>query len=162
MNKLKGIVLCALLLISAIATAQDVKVKEVMIKKGSGKIPGFVATYRHSRAATKDAIRGATATMGLKHTHHKKGWYFYKGAVWQSISPNKGDYYYKVRGKKKKAKVYFIASKGYDNYVTSATDGSLANNINAFLQDLNARIAAMEKIQELQQGLQEIPKPANK
>ena len=141
--------------------AQEVRLKEDMIKKGREKVPGFVAIYKHPRTITRETLKGIVTTMDIKHIHHKKGFSVSKGAVWQSISPNKGDYYYKVGGKKKKAKVYFIASKGYDNYITSATDAATAANINAFLADLTTKIAAAEKIQELQVELQTIKKPAN-
>ena len=96
MNKL---VLLILLQLPLALYAQN-KVQETMVKKGSEKVPGYVATYKHSRTLTKETMAEMVKGMNLKRSNHKKGFNAYKGAVWQSISANKGDYYYKVGGKR--------------------------------------------------------------
>jgi len=72
-------------------------------------------------------------------------------ADWPTLSPNKVDVYYKVQKKKHISKIYFIASKGYDNYITSATDPTLAVGINNFLGGIDAAVARNEAIKQKEQ-----------
>ena len=153
----------AILLLLPLAThAQQAKVNEEMIKKGSEKVPGYIATYRHSRSVTKEAMKEMVKEMGIKKNHTKKGFHILKGAVWQGISTTKGDYYYKIGGKKKKAKLYFAASKGYDNYVTTANDPGTAANIKAFLQGLDNKLEIAEQIKDKEQELKKLDKRTQK
>ncbi len=162
MKKILPLILLAFCLAPLTNYAQKVKVTEEAIKKGKEHVPGFVAVYKHSQATTRETMKGLVKEMGIRHVHHKKGFYVLKGEVWQGISAAKGDYYYKIGGKKRKAKIYFAASKGYDNYVTSANDATTAANITAFLQNLESALDKTELIAEKETELKELEKASAK
>jgi hypothetical protein len=52
-------------------------------------------------------------------------------------TPNNIDLYYAIKGKKKRAKVYLVASKGYDNYIADVSDATSAGSISSFFQQLD-------------------------
>jgi hypothetical protein len=134
------------LLLPVISHAQDISIKEGPVKMGKTKLSGFTASYSHTKDVAVNAMEGKITAAGIRRSSHKKGFSIYRGVAWQAINNNKGDYYYKVKGKKSHTKLYFVASKGYDNYITSTSDAEIAGNIKKFLQDLDAQMTLNEKI----------------
>jgi DNA-binding transcriptional regulator GbsR (MarR family) len=61
-----------------------------------------------------------------------------------------------VRGKKGKTTFYFCASKGYDNYVTTANEPELARNIVTLLQTLDTDMATAASIKAKELELKSI------
>ena len=113
-------------------------VSEGTIKVGKDEKKGFIAACKNSRAEIKIALEGKLKEANLDKHSKKKGFYTYKGVVWSVASANKIDLCYAIKGKKRRAKIYLVASKGYDNYITSGSDATAAGNISIFLQQIDA------------------------
>lgn len=131
--------------------AQQVQVTEGTAKMGKKKLWSFMATYNFNKNQTLEVLEGDVKTANLKHASKKKGFKIYKGATWTTITPNKSDYYYKVKEKHGKTTLYFVVSKGYENYVTTTNDATMAASITSYLQNLDGRITTNEQI-KLKQG----------
>ncbi len=112
---------------------------------------GFVATSKFERASVEEVIAGKLKDAGIKKHKKKKKFYVYKGISLPEISPSKIDLYYKVSKKKHKSKIYLVASKGYDNYITSATDATGATNITNFLSKIDEEANRNEEIKKKEQ-----------
>jgi hypothetical protein len=148
MRKLSAILLPALLCLQA---AYGQKINEDNIKIGKAEAKGYVATSKYSKAQVDEALAGELERVGLKKHGKMKKFYTFMAADWPTLSPNKVDVYYKVQKKKHHAKIYFIASKGYDNYITSASEPTLAAGINNFLGGIDAAVARNEAIKQKEQ-----------
>ncbi|GAA4463101.1 hypothetical protein GCM10023093_10810 [Nemorincola caseinilytica] len=126
----------------------EVEVKEGNVKMGKKKMWAFSATYRHDKSVTAAVLDKNMEDAKLKRSSRKKGVQAYKAAQWPAVSDTRGDYYYRVRSKKGKTTVYMVASKGYDNYVTTTNDAATAAKVTQYLQRLDGQIAAQEAIQQ--------------
>ena len=137
-----------------IANAQ--KVSEDVIKVGKESRNGFIARSKYGRTQMNEIIATKFTEAGFKKHGKKSKFHTYKGVIWSVTGPSKVDLYYKVTGKKHKARVYFIASKGYDNYITSSTDAATASSITNYLSQLDAAIALSEELKQKEKDLKEL------
>ena len=133
-----------ILLFPILTTAQEAK--EKAIKMGKKEMPGFVATGKYEKALVQQAIMGRLNEAGIRKHKKKKNFYVFKEITWPDISANKIDLYYKVSKKKHKSKIYFVVSKGYDNYVTSVSDATVAAAIVNFLAQVDSMVERSEEI----------------
>ncbi len=142
-----------------IATAQQqITVNEGEVKMGKTKMWTFSAAYPYDKGHTKNVIVDNFDAAGVKRTGHKKGVQKYMAAKWNTISSSKGDYYYRIRSKKGRTIVYFAASKGYDNFITSANDSTAAAKMKKYLIDLDTQIANAIKLEEKEKEMAAIAK----
>ncbi len=132
------------------------QVNEQMIKIGKGEVTGFMAPSAYDHTTVEDAIAAKLKEAGIKTHGKKKKLYTYKDVSLPAISSNKVDLYYKVQKKKHTSKIYFIVSKGYDNYISTATDPSIAANITNFLSKIDGTIANNQAIQQKEEDLKKI------
>jgi hypothetical protein len=138
-------------------SAQNIEIKEGSAKMAKTKLWCFSTTYKYDKSLAVETIEGKLASANLKRSARKKGFSIYRGVSWSTIIPNnKADYYYKVRGKKGKTTFYFCASKGYDNYVTTANEPELARNIVTLLQTLDTDMATAASIRAKELELKSI------
>lgn len=131
--------LAGMLLFAAAGRAQQVNEETIKISKQ--EVSGFVATSEYNTDEIEQAIKGKLDAAGVKKHSKKKKFYTYKGITVPEISANKIDLYYKVQKKKHKSRIYFVVSKGYDNYVTTANDATTAAGITTFLTQVDATVA---------------------
>ncbi len=141
-------VLSIVLLLPVACMAQIVEVKEGTKKMGKTKLWCFSANYPRPKNTAVRAVEGFANFAGVKPTGRKKGFRIYRGVVWRAFGETKGDYYYKVRSKRGRSTVYFCASKGYDNYVTTKSDPETARRINFFLQKLDGQMATVAVVEQ--------------
>lgn len=138
------------------AHAQDVDVKEGNMKMGKKKMWTFSASYPYDKVTTAAVMQQNMEKAGLKHYKKKKGVTKYMGVSWPAVSNSKGDYYYKIKSKKGRTMVYMAASKGYDNYVTTANDAIMAGKVTTYLQSLDGQIANAIAIQQKEAEMRQI------
>jgi len=143
-----------LLLLPASLRAQQVT--EGSIKVGKEHKNGFIAVSKYSRAELSDLLATKLTGAGLKQHNRKHKFHNYKGIVWNVTGPTKVDLSYRVTGKKHKAKIYLIASKGYDNYITGLSDANTATSIYSFLTELDGQIANSQMVAEKQAEINKI------
>ncbi len=128
--------------------AQTVEEQNVEIKKE--KVNAFVATYSNIK---EDVVNGAFEQYFDKNiggsSSKSSGFRLYKGATWKEISPDKADVYYKVDGGKKETKVYVLYSKGYNNFVSTNSDGNTAQNVKTFLKNFGEQIIKFQKEKDI-------------
>ena len=122
------------------------EIKEDVIKKGKTECNGFIATSKYETSLVEEAMTQQLGNAGITKGKTKSKFHTYKDVTLAEISPNKIDIYYKVHKKKHKSVIYFIVSKGYDNYVTSGNDAAMAANINTFLGKIDATVAHNEEV----------------
>ncbi len=114
--------------------------KEEKVKVGKTEMTGFVATSKYDKTLVDEALTQKLTEAGLTKHGKKKKFYTFMGASWPAVSATKMDIYYKVSKKKHKAKIYVVASKGYDNYITAASDATTATNITNFIGSIDALV----------------------
>jgi vacuolar-type H+-ATPase subunit I/STV1 len=96
------------------------------------KLPATIIDIPQSASVTEAAILQKLSQLGYK-PKESKGVYSIKGARIPEISAEMIDIYFKVDRKSRKDKdesvVYFVVSKGYENFVKSTDDAALNQNI---------------------------------
>ncbi|RQO30421.1 hypothetical protein DBR32_12710 [Taibaiella sp. KBW10] len=99
--------------------------------------------------APKDVVAGSMEDYFKKTFSSKssssKGYKLYKGVLWNEVSTDKLDVYYKVEGKKNNSQVFLLVSKGYDNFTTTQNDPQTAQGAINFLSGLNVKVSEYSK-----------------
>jgi uncharacterized membrane-anchored protein len=123
--------LLLLICVSTIASAQAYGELEWQKKK----IPAMITEIPYSPSITEDAIRQKFSQMGYS-AKESKGVYTYKAIRISEISDETFDVLLKVERKSRKDKdesnVYFILSRGYENYVKGTDDAVLIAKIRQY------------------------------
>ena len=154
MKKVSLILLCAILFLPFLTFGQEAK--EGTVEMNKKDVPCFIAISKYQKSDVEDAITGQLKDAGMKKYKKKKNFYIYKKVSWPDICPNMIDLYYKVAKKKHKSKIYFIVSKGYDNYVTSANDATTSANITHFLGRINDVVAHNLEVQKKEEEVKQM------
>ncbi len=142
-NLIRVVLLCSLLSPFA-GRAQQVT--EGAVKIGKVEKAGYIAVSKYSADEVEDVIAKKLTTAGVTNPKKKSKFYTYKDISWPAISPNKIDLCYKVQKKKHRSTIYFVVSKGYDNYVTTASDGITSSNINGFLTSIDGLVLHNQEV----------------
>lgn len=129
------------------ASAQGAQ--EALIRYAKADRPGTVAEYPYPKDVVNDAMHLHFERLGLGGGKEEKGFVTYMGINWTEISPDKLEVYYKVDGRGNKSTVMLLVSKGYDNYVTTASDAAMEARIKAFLDGLLPDIQAIQLRQSI-------------
>ena len=124
--------LLASLVVSMCASAQTFGDLEIQKKK----IPAIITEIPYTASVTEDAIRQKFSQMGYS-AKESKGVYTYKAVRIPEIQEEIFDVLLKVERKSRKEKdesnVYFIVSRGYENYVKSTDDAVLIAKIKQYV-----------------------------
>lgn len=121
---------------------QAQKVVETGISYNKQNINGFVGSYN---IPSKDlsTIADAYFAKNIKGKKKKnKGFSVFQGVNWPAVPLEIGDVYYSVSGKKNESSLSVMVSKGYDNFITSASDAEIAAAVQRFFTDFNKDIEA--------------------
>ena len=138
---------------SNIAFAQNAH--ETRVKFNKEDQNAIVADYDLPKGVLEDALKERLEKAGLGKKGSDKGFMAYKATVWTEIGPDKVDIYAKVEGKGDKSTITVLVSKGYTNFITSASDADkvqrIQNFLNNFAKDAKAyqlrlAIAAQEEV----------------
>lgn len=151
---MKKYLIIAIAFLPLASSAQDIK--EEKVKKGKDEANAFIVSYRYPKSVAKATMESVVKDNRMKRSNKKGGYYTYKGAMWSEVSSTKMDYSYKVSGNKRKSTIYIIASKGYDNYVTTANDPQSAANIKNFLKSLENKMDITKLIKEKKQEIKQL------
>lgn len=123
--------LLACLLVTMYAGAQAYGELEWQKKK----IPAMILEVPYAASVTEDAIRQKFSQMGYS-AKESKGVYTYKAVRIPEISDETFDVLLKVERKSRKEKdesnVYFIISRGYENYVKGTDDPVFISKIKQY------------------------------
>ncbi len=142
MHKTLLLILVILAFMPSVSGAQGAH--EGLIRFSKADRPGTVADYPYSKEVVAEALRSHFEHVGLGGSKSEKGFATYIGTNWTEISPDKVEVYYKVDGKGNQSTVMMIVSKGYDNYVSSASDPAMEAKVKAFLDGLKPDIDAVQ------------------
>jgi hypothetical protein len=144
---MKAIFTAGCLLLASLATpslyAQNIQ--EANIRFAKVDRPGLIADFPFTKEVVEPALRSRLEKAGFNKPKSERGFSFYRGANWAEISPALVDVYTRVDGKGDKSSIVLLVSKGYDNYVSAASDPVMSANLKAFLQTLLPDIQA-EKV----------------
>lgn len=135
-NTLKSIALVLAIAATGTATAQNAHESSVKINKTNEN--AVVADFNKPADVVEAALKDRLEKEGLGKMKNSKGFMTYAGTLWNSVSSDKLDVYFKVEGKKDKSTVSVLVSKGYNNFVTSGSDAKIIGNVKAFLNDFAA------------------------
>ncbi len=141
----------ALLLLPVFTNAQEVE--EGIINIGKDEKAGFIATSRNDRDLVFNALASKLNDQGLTNYTIKKKFYTSKEVIIPEISPNKIDLFFKVAKVKNRTKIYFVVSKGYDNYVTSASEPAMAIGIVNFLKQIDGIVVHTEEVRKKEEEM---------
>jgi hypothetical protein len=132
---LLAIIVTALTVFSPFSTtlAQNARPTEVSFMKG--KQLGLVADYDFHPGTVEAALKERLEKAGLSNRSSTKGFISYKGITWPEIGPDKMDVYTRVDGKGEKSTVTLLVSKGYNNFISEATDEQTVMRLKMFLND---------------------------
>lgn len=129
-------------------TTQAQNAKETTVKFNKQERPAFSAEYPLSKKMIEETIKSKMVNAGSKGKRYK-GFRKYEGVVLPELSPTKVDVYSKIKGNKSKAGVVMLVSTGYDNYVSPASNSSIAANTITMLNQLKDDAVALKAAQDL-------------
>jgi len=115
-------------------------VREVKVNYLKQEVNGYEADYNISKSDLSKIMENYFDKNIKGKRLKNKDFYQYKGVNWNKISLEKADVYYKVDGSKKTSKLIILVSKGYDNYVHSANDAEISNQIKSFFSEIQPEI----------------------
>ena len=154
MNKLfRTLTIAALAVTAHTSFAQNAHEGRVKFMKGDQN--AIIADYDLPKEVVEDALKERLEKAGLGKKSSEKGFMVYKGTMWTEVSADKLDVYAKVEGKGDKATIVMLVSKGYDNFISGASDAEKVQKVqtflNSFLKDAKAyqlrlAIAAQEEV----------------
>ena len=143
---MKSIYFCGMLAIalsiSPMLYAQGVKEGNYRFDKVDR--PGLGVEFPYSKGLVANALKERLDKAGFPKQKTDHGFTYYKGVTWPEITPGQIDVYTKVDGKDNQSTVLLLVSKGYDNYVSSATDPAVSAKLKAFLESLLPDIKASQ------------------
>jgi hypothetical protein len=117
---------------------------ETNVKFMNSTASAVVASYNVPESVMRQALEQKLSKENIGKVKESKGYYTFSGITWNRISADKMDYYFTVDGKKNNATITVIASKGYNNFISSSTDLQSIQNIKAFLSDFAQAINAYQ------------------
>ena len=153
------LLLAAAILSAGSAIAQNAREGQVKFMKGQQN--AIIADYDLPKSVVEDALRERLDKSGLGKAHSKKGFSFYEGVNWNDISADKMDVYFDVNGKGDKSTVTMLVSKGYDNFITTASDAEKVQKVEAFLNSFIKDAKAYQLRQQIAEQ-EDIVKKAEK
>jgi len=152
-NLINTVALAVAITFAGTATAQNAHEASVKINKNNQN--AVVADYDAPSSVVEGALKERLAKEGLGKMKTSKGFMTYSGVLWNSVSKEKMDVYFKVEGKKEKSTISVLVSRGYDNFISSGNDAPTIENVKSFLNSfmndtkayqLGLNIAAQEEM----------------
>lgn len=122
------------------AKAQNAMETSVDFKKD--KHNAVVATYEVPKDMLEAALKQRLDKDNLGKMKKSDGFITYSAVIWNVTGNVKMDLYFKVDGSKNKSTISVLASKGYDNFVSSNTDADIINNLKTYLNGFTDVIGA--------------------
>lgn len=92
-----------------------------------------IADYDLPKDIIENALKERLEKAGLGKRSSESGFMAYRGATWTEIGPDKMDIYVKVDGKGNMSTITMLVSKGYDNFISAASDPEKAQKVQDFL-----------------------------
>ncbi len=133
--------------ISATAFAQNAH--EAMIPFNKTQENAVVADFDNAPEVVRQVLKAQLEKEGLRKIKSSGGYWRSSGSVWNSVSSDKMDFYFRIEGKRNKSTISVLVSKGYDNFVTSGTDSRTIDNVKNFLNGFGDQLVAYQKEQDI-------------
>jgi len=140
MKFLTGLSLCLLLSIPAIAQ----NAREGSVRYKSEDRNGVMADFDAPKDQTEDALAKRLDAANIGKKNRESGYWKYEGVNWPEIAPEKVDVYFNVERHKGSSVVYMLVSTGYGNFVTTALNPQVIENMKSFLTKFSIDLAAYQ------------------
>lgn len=131
------------------------EINETTISFMDGKQTAIEAKYIYSEDVMETVVKNVLEKKKIKKTKSTKGYNLYQSVIFDELTSDIIDFYIKVDGNKTSTTVTILISKGYNNFISSASDASTLKNtknlckefnINAIEEHLNREIAKQEEV----------------
>lgn len=151
-SHMKKLILSLIALITLYTTAKA-QAGEVRTTFNKTEQPAIAAEYGYDADLVDKAITDDLRQRGFGKGKSSKGYTLYQGINFNDISPDKIDLYYKVERKSKKDKdrtiITVLVSKGYDNFITSATEAKLVEATIKYVNGLQPKFVSNNLEQQI-------------
>ena len=128
-----------------VGTTAQAQVNETTVSVNKNQSNAFTTSFEAEQSAVENTVDAELKkVLSSSKSWSTKGFKVFKGVIWNAISTEKVDVYYKVESKKKISTVYLLVSKGYNNFVSTQNDPQMAANITAFLSNLSVKVKEYE------------------
>jgi hypothetical protein len=152
---------CSLLFANAQAIETQVELNKVFQ-------PCITVEYIADVNLTESTIAADMKERGFGKAASSKGYMVYRGINFMEISSDKIDFYIKAEKKSKKEKeivmITALASKGYDNFLSGASDAKAMASIQKYLNELKSKVdrgALEQQITEQEDAFKKEDKKTN-
>lgn len=131
------------------------EIKETSVSFMDGKQTAIEAKYSYSEDVMETVVKNVLEKKKIKKTKSTKGYNLYQSVIFDELTSDIIDFYIKVDGNKTSTTVTILISKGYNNFISSASDASTLKNtknlckefnVNAIEEHLNREIAKQEEV----------------
>lgn len=145
--------LCLIFLFLAPVCCLAQNPREASIKFMGGQQNAVLADFDAPQSVVEEALKDRLDRAGLGKAKSEKGFRTYQATTWKEVAPDKVDVYTRVDGKGDKSTVVILISKGYNNFVSAATDPEKISRVQSFLSSFARDVKAYQVRQEI--GAQE-------
>lgn len=135
--------ICSIALLGFCANINAQDISEEKLSFMDGKQDAIVAKYKYSEDVLETVVEKTLSTKKIKKTKTVKGFKLYQGVFFEDLSKDVIDFYIKVDGGKTESTVTILISKGYNNFLSSSSDGSTIKNAKNLCKEIN--IAAIDE-----------------
>jgi valyl-tRNA synthetase len=142
--KLSKLLPAIMIAAASVLSAHAQNAREVNVLIDNENKTAFMGDYNVSADVMSLTLSEHMKKAGLPAPGKAQGYTLYKGVVLPEISNNRMDIYTRVDGKKNNATVTILVATGYNNFISSATDGQTSGNIHALLQRLTGEASAKQ------------------
>jgi hypothetical protein len=124
---------------------------------GKTSYQGIMAEFAHNSKLIETILEEDMKNKGMGKSKSSKGFLFYQAINFPKLSTEKLDFYFKVeensKDKKNQSIIYVLVSKGGDQFISSADNAAIMNNVKDYLRELvpqfeNATLQVKIKEQE--------------
>ncbi len=144
--------LLAIFLFANIAMAKAQGAQESTIEINKIKQACALATYNINPDLLEEAFKRRMNTEGLGSGDKSKGFRVYKKVMYKAFGDTECDIYVKIDGKKETSSALVAVSRGYDNFVSGATDEKAMQNMIAFLNGMPEIATAIQLEKDIESG----------
>jgi hypothetical protein len=143
---MKAVFTFGLLLLSLFSTSLHAQtIQEAKVRFAKMERPGLLAAFPFSEGIVENALRARLDRAGFNKPKTDKGFISYQAVSWPEIAPGQLDVYARVdKNSAQSSTVVLLVSKGYDNYISAASDPVISAKLQAFLTSLLPEIQAAQ------------------
>lgn len=124
----------------AFSAGMKAQIIDSKVDFGKTSYQGIMAEFQYNSDVVEKIIEEDMKAKGMGKSKSSKGFMFYQAIVFPKLSNEKLDLYFRVepndKDKKNQSVLYVLVSKGGDQFISTAENAAVINNVKDYLKEL--------------------------